>query len=351
LVLCVALAFAEGVADLDGSNFDSTVDGSTFAFVEFFAPWCGHCKRLAPEYEIVGAAFEKLKKSVTIAKVDCDQHKELCGKHGIQGYPTLKYFPKGSTTAEAYSGGRTANDIIDFVNKQAGTKAKVKGSGPTALIDLDDSTFDKVVLDKKQNVFVEFYAPWCGHCKSLEPTYIKFANVFANEPNVKIARVNADEHKVHSSKYGVSGFPTLKYFPAGDSKTPEEYNGERSLEALVDFINLKTGTSRNIEGRLADDAGLVHELDLLVREFKTASDKKSFIEKANTIKEGLKGADATNAAVYVKVITEIANGKTNYAADEVLRLERLLVSDSLKGSAIDNFTKRINILNVFKNDE
>ena len=85
---------ASDVKDLSPDNFDSVVDGSTGAFVEFYAPWCGHCKKLAPEYEIVATAFKRFSSKVVVAKVDCDSHRELCGRFGVSGYPTLKYFPK-----------------------------------------------------------------------------------------------------------------------------------------------------------------------------------------------------------------------------------------------------------------
>jgi protein disulfide-isomerase-like protein len=82
---------------------------------------CGHCKRLAPEYEIVGSAFARFKKNVVVAKVDCDQHKELCARFDVKGYPTLNWFPKGETAKPTpYSGGRTANDIIQFINSKTG---------------------------------------------------------------------------------------------------------------------------------------------------------------------------------------------------------------------------------------
>ena len=60
---------------------------------------CGHCKRLAPEYEQVGSAFAN-DENVLIAKVDADGDKELGSRFGIRGYPTLKFFPKGSTEPE-----------------------------------------------------------------------------------------------------------------------------------------------------------------------------------------------------------------------------------------------------------
>lgn len=60
---------------------------------------CGHCKALAPTYEKLGEAFAK-SDDVVIAKVDADGEKSLGSRFGVSGYPTLKYFPKGSTSAE-----------------------------------------------------------------------------------------------------------------------------------------------------------------------------------------------------------------------------------------------------------
>ena len=62
---------------------------------------CGHCKKLAPDYEIVADTFAN-SKEVLIAKVDADQHKSLGSRFGVQGFPTLKWFPKGSTEPEEY---------------------------------------------------------------------------------------------------------------------------------------------------------------------------------------------------------------------------------------------------------
>jgi len=96
---------------LSPDNFDSEVGGDLPVFVEFFAPWCGHCKSLAPEYEIVASAFKG--KPVKIASVDADAHRELSSRFSVSGYPTLMFFPSGSKTSESYSGGRTSGDITD----------------------------------------------------------------------------------------------------------------------------------------------------------------------------------------------------------------------------------------------
>ena len=64
--------------------------------IRFNVVGCGHCKNLAPAYEEVGKAFENVD-NVLIAKVDADSERDLGGRFGVKGFPTLKFFPKGST--------------------------------------------------------------------------------------------------------------------------------------------------------------------------------------------------------------------------------------------------------------
>jgi protein disulfide-isomerase A6 len=67
-----------------------------------------------------------------------------------------------------YEGGRSADDIIGWINNKAGTNARVK-KAPSNVVELNSSNFDKIVLDPTKDVLVEFFAPWCGHCKRLAP--------------------------------------------------------------------------------------------------------------------------------------------------------------------------------------
>nr|GMC86582.1 probable protein disulfide-isomerase A6 [Ipomoea batatas] len=88
-------------------------------------PWCGHCKKLAPEYEKLAGSFKKAK-YVLIGKVDCDEHKSLCSKYRVSGYPTIHWFPKGSLEQKKKNeGARTAEAISEYVNKEAGTNVKI----------------------------------------------------------------------------------------------------------------------------------------------------------------------------------------------------------------------------------
>nr|BAN20182.1 protein disulfide isomerase [Riptortus pedestris] len=444
----------EGVLVLDKNNFKDAIDKNEFILVEFYAPWCGHCKALAPEY---AKAASKLKESgsvVKLAKVDATEETELAETYGIRGYPTLKFFKSGFPVD--YSGGRQADDIVNWVVKKSGPPAKALSSlaeakdfienggnvvvigffaddkseeakhflavastvdetpfgistepevlkaynteaskvivfkkfdeGKAELdkfsdhhqlrnfvltetlplvvefnhesaqkifggvikshllfflskkaghlesvlpplkpiarkfrenllfvsIDVDEpdhkrileffglsaeqvptmriirleeemlkykpesddlseekvegfvqnyvdgklkehllsqplpedwdknpvkvlvsSNFDEVVFDKSKDVLVEFYAPWCGHCKQLAPTYDKLAESFKDKDDILIAKIDSTANELEHTK--ISNFPTIKLYKKGDNEVID-YNGERTLEGLTKFI-------------------------------------------------------------------------------------------------------------------
>jgi len=97
------------------------------------------------------------------------------------------------------------------------------------------NSFNDVVLNPNDDVFVEFYAPWCGHCKSLAPIWEQLAEKVKTLPNLVIAKMDATSNDV-PPKYGIRGFPTLKLFPADAKLTPVDYNGDRSLDDLYQFV-------------------------------------------------------------------------------------------------------------------
>ena len=103
LVLVAAVVQASNVLDLtDTKAYDAVVGQSIGVMVEFFAPWCGHCKRLAPEYEKLADAFATKKNKVLIAKVDADANRELGERINLKGFPTLMYFPPNSQEGVPY---------------------------------------------------------------------------------------------------------------------------------------------------------------------------------------------------------------------------------------------------------
>ncbi|KAG8045388.1 hypothetical protein GUJ93_ZPchr0008g13153 [Zizania palustris] len=340
-------AFADGddVVALTESTFEKEVGQERSALVEFYAPWCGHCKKLAPEYEKLGASFKKAK-SVLIAKVDCDEHKTVCSKYGVSGYPTIQWFPKGSLEPKKYEGQRTAEALAEFVNTEGGTNVKLAAI-PSSVIVLSPDNFDTIVLDANKDVLVEFYAPWCGHCKHLAPIYEKLASAYKFDDGVVIANLDADKHKDLAEKYGVTGYPTLKFFPKGN-KAGENYDGGRDLDDFVKFINEKCGTSRDSKGQLTSEAGRVASLDALTKEFLSAANDKQKevlsnmeVEVANLI-----GSAAKHGKVYIAIAKKILDKGNDYTKKETERLQRML-EKSISPSKADEFIIKKNVLSSF----
>ena len=87
-------------------------------FLQFYAPWCGHCKQLTPHYAEAATKLKAEHPDVVLAKIDADQYKDIGSKYGVQGFPTLKWFVKGK--ALEYSGGRTADTIVNWIKKRMG---------------------------------------------------------------------------------------------------------------------------------------------------------------------------------------------------------------------------------------
>lgn len=461
LSLCATYAFAqeeialdEGVLVLTKGTYERALTENEFVLVEFYAPWCGHCKALAPEYVKAAKKLADSNSAIKLAKVDATLEADLASENDIKGYPTLKFYKKGK--AMDYSGGRTADEIVNWLEKKTGPAAKtlttaedvkqfaedvevavigfftedspahkeflavagsvddypfavvfdeavatenkitgdavvvfkkfdegrndltsdlieatitkfIKSNALPLIVDFNHETaqkvfggeikshvlmflskeaghyekylevqkkvaaeyrdkvlfvsintddedhgrileffgmkkeevpaarvirlademakykpttdvlggdgsemktfvndfldgklkqhllsqevpedwdknpvkvlvasnFDEVVFDAEKNVLVEFYAPWCGHCKQLAPIYDKLAEKFLDDNTVVIAKLDATVNELEHTK--INSFPTIKLYKKGDNKVIE-YSGERTLEGLSRFL-------------------------------------------------------------------------------------------------------------------
>ena len=343
VVATFAASVFGAVKDLTDDTFSTVVGGSKNVLVEFFAPWCGHCKSLAPEWKIAGELFTEAD-DVVLAAVDATESKKVASKYEIKGFPTIKFFPKGSDAAEDYDGGRTAETIVSWVNSKTGSNKRVK-KAPTAVTELALDNFDSIALDTSQHVLVEFYAPWCGHCKQLAPKYEQLAQVFAGESSVVIASVDASESEGLATKYDVSGYPTIKFFPA-DSTEPESYDGGRELEDLVAFMNEKAGTQRNVDGSLSEVAGRIAALDQLIS---AASTIDSILVEALKASAGTLAAQfSKNSQTYLSLAEKIVSKGVGYIETEIARVTKMVASGNISPLQKTSFMMRINILNAFK---
>ncbi|TKY74256.1 disulfide-isomerase protein [Spatholobus suberectus] len=112
----------EFVLTLDHSNFHDTISKHNFIVVEFYAPWCGHCKKLAPEYEKAASILSSHDPPVVLAKIDANDEKnrDLASEYDVRGYPTIKILRNGGKNVQEYKGPREAEGIVDYLKKQSG---------------------------------------------------------------------------------------------------------------------------------------------------------------------------------------------------------------------------------------
>uniref|UniRef100_A0A7N8Y6H7 protein disulfide-isomerase n=1 Tax=Mastacembelus armatus TaxID=205130 RepID=A0A7N8Y6H7_9TELE len=409
------IAEEEDVLVLKKSNFDEALAAHPNLLVEFYAPWCGHCKALAPEYAKAAGMLKKEDSDIRLAKVDATEETELAQEFGVRGYPTIKFFKGGekespkeysgrndaeSDDAKAFQkaaeaiddipfamtaddavyskfevskdsvllfkkfdegrntfdgeltkenllafvkanqlplviefteqtapkifGGDVKSHILMFLPKAAsdfqekmdqfkkaadGFKGRIlfifidsevddnqrileffglkKEECPAIrLITLEDEmtkykpessaitaesitkfctlftegklkphlmsqeipedweknpvkvlvgkNFEEVAFNPKKNVFVEFYAPWCGHCKQLAPIWEKLGEKYKDSADIIVAKMDSTANEIEAVK--VHSFPTLKFFPAGEEHKVIDYNGERTLDGFSKFL-------------------------------------------------------------------------------------------------------------------
>nr|KAF6319965.1 protein disulfide isomerase family A member 4 [Myotis myotis] len=312
-----------GVLVLTDVNFDNFVADKDTVLLEFYAPWCGHCKQFAPEYEKIASTLKENDPPIPVAKIDATSESALASRFDVSGYPTIKILKKGQ--AVDYEGSRTQDEIIAKVKEisqpnwtpppevtlvltkdnfdevvndadiilvefyapwcghckklapeyekaaildeggrkfamepdefdsdtlrefvTAFKKGKLKpviksqpvpknNKGPVKVV--VGKTFDSIVMDPKKDVLIEFYAPWCGHCKQLEPVYTALGKKYKGHKNLVVAKMDATANDITNDRYKVEGFPTIYFAPSGDKKNPIKFeDGNRDLEHLSKFV-------------------------------------------------------------------------------------------------------------------
>jgi protein disulfide-isomerase A6 len=215
-------ASSSPVIQANAKTYDSIVNKSNYtSIVEFYAPWCGHCKNLKPAYEKAAKSLTGLAKVVA---VNCDEeaNKPLCGSMGVQGFPTLKLVrpgkKPGKPAVEDYQGGRTAKAIVDAVIEKIPNHVKrLKNDDYAAWV--DEGTNPKALLFSNKGTVSAL----------LKSLAIDFLGA------LDIAQVRDKETKAVEA-YGVENFPTLVLIP-GKGKEPITYDGEIKKEPMVKFLS------------------------------------------------------------------------------------------------------------------
>jgi len=135
----------------------------------------------------------------------------------------------------------TEQNVLKFVDQWENGKLKsvlkseeIPEKQEGDVVVLVGKSFNEIVLNPAKDVLVEFYAPWCGHCKSLAPIYEELATSLKHNTNLIIAKMDATANEVDG--VSIQGFPTLKFWPANKKSAPLDYEGDRTLEGFVQYL-------------------------------------------------------------------------------------------------------------------
>ncbi|XP_006887338.1 PREDICTED: protein disulfide-isomerase A4-like [Elephantulus edwardii] len=326
-----------GVLVLNDENFDTFVSDKDVVLLEFYAPWCGHCKQFAPEYEKIAETLKSDDPPIPVAKIDATTASVLAGRFDVSGYPTIKILKKGQ--AIDYEGARSQEEIIAKVREVA---QPTWTPPPEATLVLTKENFDSVV-DQADIILVEFYAPWCGHCKKLAPEYEKAAKELSRRsPPIPLAKVDATAETDLAQRFSVSGYPTLKIFRRGK---PFDYNGPREKYGIVDYMVEQAGPpSKAVTGLKQVQEFLKDGDDVIIIGVFRGQDDPAYAqyqEAANSLREDfrLHHTFSADVAKFLKVApgTLVVAHPERFQSRFEPKSHVMNVQDSTQASAIRDF--------------
>jgi protein disulfide-isomerase-like protein len=150
--------------------------------LEFYAHWCQHCQELEPKWNELGRLFKGT--PVTIAKIESTRN-DFPANYSVNGYPTIFFAPLDADPI-LYEGEREVADFVNFIEQHRTDKSFKMPDVPVVKSDVVVLTDDNFADTASGSWFVKFYAPWCGHCKSLAPTWSELAT--ASSPSRAASR-------------------------------------------------------------------------------------------------------------------------------------------------------------------
>ncbi len=256
VVLAVLCAFAacevgkwgveedENVAVLTDDNFEEFAKNNSKFFVKFYAPWCGHCKAMAPAYSSLAKRMKEKEDGIPITKVDATIQKVLAEKYGVQGFPTLKFFVDGEPVD--YQGAREEEAIYNWINKKTGpssteltTDEQLKTHSEASLsvlflVPQDDEalkTYMNLAMGYDDVSFAHSFSE--DHKKTLEVSAKYALVVFRDFDDGKKLLVLEEAPKLESLKNFIEGvrYPTVMNF---DQNAAERIFGSQA-SAMIFF--------------------------------------------------------------------------------------------------------------------
>uniref|UniRef100_A0A7E4VGF9 Protein disulfide-isomerase n=1 Tax=Panagrellus redivivus TaxID=6233 RepID=A0A7E4VGF9_PANRE len=219
-----SLTFNDYVINANHLNFEKHIAGER-SLVLFYAPWCGHCKSVKPEFN---EAAEKNKAFKFIA-VDCTRYRVICQQFAVTSFPSMKVFEKGQVISN--HNGRSVKSFVSVFQK---SKSDLLTSKPA---DFKFGENVKVATAANFDRYVEFgrsivmfYAPWCGYCKTAKP---EFDNAATTYPQGNFVAVDCTLHSSLCTEHTIRSYPSIKVFE--DGKLVDSHNGKRTASSFIEL--------------------------------------------------------------------------------------------------------------------
>ncbi|KAG8229702.1 hypothetical protein J437_LFUL009827 [Ladona fulva] len=225
--------------------------------VDFFAPWCGPCQQLTPQWRKLSKVVKPVQisflnyrvsvcylqmvsdvENVRIGEVNCEVEAGLCHQEGIRSFPTIRLYPMGS---------KGLNQVLIYngYHRDAySLRQWLYNFVPSAVQSIPAESFEDRVIQSDDPWLVDFYAPWCGHCHRFAPEFEMVAQKLAGR--VKAGKVDCEAYKQLCQRAGIRGYPTLRLYRGsiddGRSYYGEEIDSQSGMQILSYVEKVLWGT-------------------------------------------------------------------------------------------------------------
>lgn len=255
---------------LNGDSFEELVIKSDKpSLVKFYAPWCFHCKQMKQTWEDLADSYEG--SDVQIVEIDADLYTGVRQRYGISSFPQVKLFvPEQISVPIDYEGERTIEEFSKFIEKELNVKGITAGKN-SMIVQFNDINIEKYVEIRDKKALLLFTDEDNEECNELVEKFETIANAFHVDNDKiligEVKRIGLDPTDFIRNKFHISHYPSIVYVENGDLDKYHFWDGELEDEDFLNFVNLKIGTKRGIDGSLDKQAGIIPEIDEDLKNF------------------------------------------------------------------------------------